>query len=130
MKTSDQFSTIIYSRIFRIFSGNPRHKVYLNGERLGCENLLNILSTKYNLKVFPNLSRLLLFHALRIADRFCHNKDAADIIVTEDGPSFRQHTYQAAYKDKKIWLRLITAEKETKPIGDVADGIVYVSSGF
>lgn len=101
--------------------------MYLWSDRLGCENLVSVLCTDFNLKVFPNRTRRILFHTLGIADRFCFDKNTADIFVFEDPLSYKFETFITPFSANKINLQLITTEKETSPIGAIENGIVYVS---
>lgn len=112
-----------------IYSKYSDYKIYLWADRLGCENLLELLSTKHRLKIFLNGTRYRWFYSLEKLDLFCKEKSQANIFVLEELQPHRIETYLSIYSDKKeIELRLITTEKEAEPIGLVEEGIVYVST--
>lgn len=114
--------------VIDVFSKYPKHKINLWADRLGCENLLNILATHHNHKVFLNKSRRSLFRILKMIDHFCDNKDDADIHVFEERKPYKFETFTVGINTKNvIHVLLIASEMNNKPMGTIEKGFVCVS---
>lgn len=104
--------------------------------------MLYELATVHNLKIYLNQTRRILLSILGNDQQFCADKNHADVFVFEEQPPYKLSTFQSAFKNKNINVRLITAEKEEKPIGVkwinnerkedfiIENGIVYVSNSI
>lgn len=86
-------------------------------DRLGCENLLNDLATVHNLKIYLNRTRRILLPILGNGQQFCADSAQADILVLEEQQPHKLETFKTAFGNKNINVRLITTEREVKPIG-------------
>lgn len=95
-------------------------------DRLGCKNLLRVLSIKHSLKILLNKTRCSLFLALGNVDRFCEMKNAADILVSEEQSLDRPESFTVAFDEQNtITLRVITTERVVEPMGEVKKGLVF-----